>query len=213
MYPLDSHPQEYRQHIQLAGLKESVEYVHALLRDAVREVGAGNVVVMGLSQGCAVGLVALLLWDGGRLGAFVGMCGWLPLRREMVDAVGGDESQEEGEEDGGGLFERDEMEVLKDGGKSKLEHAIEWLGGELERSRDATQRCNGAELEKTPVFLGHGHEDEKVPLQLGSLASDCLKELGFDVRWREYPGLAHWYSSDMLHDIVVFLNERKGNSQ
>ena len=104
------------------------------------------------------------------------------------------------------------MEGHETRSKSKLEQAIEWLSGEFEISPDANQSHDKSELEKVPIFLGHGNDDEKVPVQLGTLASDCLKELGFEVRWREYQGLAHWYSSDMLHDIVDFLSERRGNS-
>jgi len=58
----------------------------------------------------------------------------------------------------------------------------------------------------TPIYLGHGTEDEKVPFELGKLASQFLAELGLDVTWEEYPGLAHWYSADMLTDVYGFIN-------
>jgi hypothetical protein len=34
--------------------------------------------------------------------------------------------------------------------------------------------------------------------------------MGMDVRWKEYDGLGHWYSEDMLRDIVDFLKETPG---
>lgn len=60
----------------------------------------GSDVLGGLSQGCAAALVATLLWEGGRLGALVGMCGWLPyaarMSEEVEDALA---SNGEGEDD------------------------------------------------------------------------------------------------------------------
>ncbi|KAF2662288.1 alpha/beta-hydrolase [Lophiostoma macrostomum CBS 122681] len=193
LYPLDAYTPEHKQHVQIPGLKESVEYVHGLVRDAVQDVGAGNVVVMGLSQGCAVGLIAMLLWEGERLGGFVGMCGWLPLRREMLDVVSENDSQDEEEEDGGGLFERDQKEALESRGRSRYEQAVDWLGGELETSMNASPRRDRAEAGKIPIFLGHRNEDEKVPF------------------WLEYQGLAHRYSSNMLQDIIYLLRESRAN--
>lgn len=45
-----------------------------------RGSNAQNVILGGLSQGCAAALIATLLWDGEPLAAAFGMCGWLPYR-------------------------------------------------------------------------------------------------------------------------------------
>lgn len=70
-----------REELQEPGLRETTAYLHGLLRAeiAVPGGGAADVVLGRLSQGCAAARVALLLWEGKRPGAFVGMCGWLPV--------------------------------------------------------------------------------------------------------------------------------------
>ena len=60
-------------------------------------------------------------------------------------------------------------------------------------------------FQRTPLFLGHGTDDEKVFLHLGREAASCLRILGMQVFWTEYEGLAHWYSAAMLRDLVDFL--------
>jgi acetyl esterase/lipase len=60
----------------------------------------------------------------------------------------------------------------------------------------------------TPVFLGHGTEDDKVPVARGRGAAECLRAAGMHVEWKEYSGLGHWYSADMLTDIASFLADQ-----
>ena len=38
-----------------------------------------------------------------------------------------------------------------------------------------------------PVFLAHGTADPVIPLQRAEQSRDLLKQLGYDVQWREYP--------------------------
>jgi predicted esterase len=203
MHPLDQYLPEYKEHVQLKGLSESAEYVHALLEDAVTEVGAKNVVLMGLSQGCAVGLVSLLLWKREKLGGFVGMCGWLPLRKNMNEALG----EVEGTGDSDDIFAVDGNNEEK----TKLEHATDWLREEIEFPFPSTTTSGEiSSICETPVFLGNGTEDQKVPCELGALATDFLKDLNINVMHEEYPSLGHWYSDDMLRDIVEWLKTKKG---
>jgi predicted esterase len=47
------------------GLHATVAHLHELIRKEAALVGGpGNIFLGGISQGCAAGLVALLLWDG-----------------------------------------------------------------------------------------------------------------------------------------------------
>lgn len=41
-----------------------------------------------------------------------------------------------------------------------------------------------------PVFMAHGSFDPVLPLQLGQLSCEALRDAGFDVEWHEYP-MAH----------------------
>jgi phospholipase/carboxylesterase len=62
-----------------AGLRESVQLVHALLdRESARGVPPGRTVLAGFSQGCAIALLAGLR-HGQRLAGLAGMSGYLPL--------------------------------------------------------------------------------------------------------------------------------------
>lgn len=205
------------------GLRDTVAHVHALVRAEAAAVGGPrNVVLGGLSQGCAAGLAATLLWDDGEeaLGGFVGMCGWLVFERAVRGVLGlpggtgggngdveeemgfdpfdrGDESEDEDGEDGEGVLGV-EARVVK-----VLREMLEFEGG----GRRVRSRPKAFD---TPIFLGHGTEDDKVPVARGRGAAECLRAAGMQVEWREYNGLGHWYSADMLTDIVSFLANQVG---
>jgi predicted esterase len=80
--------------LQTTGMGRTVAYLHGLIaREAEVVGGTRNVILGGISQGCAVSLVASLLWEGeDGLGGVVGMCGWLPyisqMRGQLLDGEG-----------------------------------------------------------------------------------------------------------------------------
>ena len=55
-----------------------------------------------------------------------------------------------------------------------------------------------------PVFLGHGRDDEIVPVARGEASRDALAALGHDVEWHEYP-IAHTVSQDEVEDLNRWL--------
>ncbi|KAL9635239.1 MAG: hypothetical protein Q9204_002691 [Flavoplaca sp. TL-2023a] len=182
--------------LQVPGLRESSAYVHSLLKDAIAQVGAENVVLGGLSQGCAAALIALLMWDGEPIVTAFGMCGWLPFCKQMEDILGASESgAENASGDADDLFETGDE---ADGDDDAPTQAVAFLREELAMSVEGRSMV----VRQIPLFLGHGTEDEKVPIELGRGAASCLERLGVRVNWREYDGLGHWYSSAMLDDIV-----------
>ncbi|KAJ5779487.1 Phospholipase/carboxylesterase/thioesterase [Penicillium paradoxum] len=63
---------------------------------------------------------------------------------------------------------------------------------------------------RTPVFIGHGSEDKKVAVELGTKMNHVLSVgLGMDVTWKIYQGLGHWYRvQDEIEDILTFLQDR-----
>lgn len=168
-------------------------------------MGVGNVVLWGLSQGCAAALVAMLTWEGEALGAVVGMCGWLPFRRQLEEIVRGEQA---GDVMGGDEEDVFEADTARPVGEGPVENAITWLREELEMPKGQTTMS----FQQVPVFLGHGVEDDKVLVDLGSEAAHCLRSLGVNVHWTEYKGLGHWYSKDMLCDIKDFI-QRQGKVQ
>ncbi len=59
----------------------------------------------------------------------------------------------------------------------------------------------------TPVFAGHGSDDDVVPLALGGAARDHLQSLGHGVAWHTYD-IAHTVSEAELADLGAWLAER-----
>ena len=182
-----------REELQIEGLRESSAYIHSLLREEIELVGAGNVVLGGLSQGCAASLVALLMWEGEPLGAAFGMCGWLPFRKQMEEIA---QPRYDGDDEDD-PFERSSQSEKFDPPAQAVEFLCEEVGASVVQPSMSFQR--------TPLFLGHGTEDGKVFLHLGREAAGCLRILGMHVSWTKYEGLAHWYSAAMLRDLVDFL--------
>ena len=88
--------------------------------------------------------------------------------------------------------------------------AVAWLREELDfPTAPSSSPSTFLPFQRTPIFLAHGTEDEKVSIDLGRQARDCLGLLGANVQWKEYEGLGHWYSGQMLGDLVEFLTEKK----
>ncbi|KAI1080903.1 phospholipase/carboxylesterase family protein [Whalleya microplaca] len=181
---------------QRDGLRESVAGLVTLILDEAERVGGlHNVVLAGISQGCAVAVHALLNFPtpapassiptekgeeregrNDRLGAFVGLSGWMSLGAEEAEgsrsALGleldvGGQTPEEGGGGGGGIYRN------------------------------------------TPVFLSHSANDNIVPVAQGRRLRDTLVRYGMDVRWREYERGGHWlYAPQGVEDIVAFLREQ-----
>ena len=210
-----------REELQIDGLRETSAFIHDLLRKEIARVGAKNVVIGGLSQGCAGSLISTLLWEGEPLAAVFGMCGWLPFRQHMQDIAKGVGSGEDIECDTDDPFEQDgeflscwstifltlaSSDQRVDAAQlSPVKQAIRYLRDELELPNLEESLA----FQHTPVFLGHGTEDEKVPVELGREAASCFDALGGIVRWEEYEGLGHWYSADMLADVIKFVQEKQ----
>ncbi|EFJ19478.1 hypothetical protein SELMODRAFT_419214 [Selaginella moellendorffii] len=151
-------------HLQVPGLKSSVEFVRGVIQDEVARLGgdAAKVVLGGISQGQATAL-HVLLGGSHKLGGFVGASGWLPFADE-----------------------------------------VEELGSLAE--------IQGGGVEETPVFLGHGTDDEMVDVKFGRQARDVLKAaMVKNLTWKEYVGAeldGHWFKEpEEMDDIVAFLRD------
>jgi lysophospholipase-2 len=78
-------PQEHHD-IQREGLWNSVSQILKIVEEEGEIVGTQNLILAGISQGCATAIFALLA-SGTRVGGFVGLCGWLPLKDEIVGVM------------------------------------------------------------------------------------------------------------------------------
>ncbi|KAK1756936.1 alpha/beta-hydrolase [Echria macrotheca] len=208
-------PQNNKDWLAIDGLQLTTRHLHDLIRAEAELVpgGAGSVVIGGISQGCAAALVAAILWEGDELGGVIGMCGYLPFAGGITAALEkkgedteeidpferGDEEKSQGEED---LDEEDP-------GTAAVRELRQFL--ELEDT-SSPQKGFRAPILSTPIFLGHGIDDEKVPLGVGTTMASCLARMGINTSWHTYPHLGHWFSANMLSDIFLFLQTKKTSS-
>jgi predicted esterase len=211
---------------QLEGLRQSREYLRKIVDEEITLVGAANVFVGGLSQGCAMGLHFLLSYTGFRstLGGFIGMSGWLPFVDDMEDILHPPRNDEEHDDND----ECDDPFALSDSDFDHVEHASSseqavLPSGNIALSSAAVTICNfvrdNMDLEpmtgsqhppwvQTPVFLGHGTKDEKVKVGKGFRAAEFLRKVGMQVTWKEYDEGHGYKIPEELDDIVQFLQER-----
>jgi phospholipase/carboxylesterase len=59
---------------------------------------------------------------------------------------------------------------------------------------------------QTPIFLGHGMQDNVVPFIFGRGSYEVLKKSGFNVAWHDYP-MGHSVSAREIEDIARWLKE------
>lgn len=56
----------------------------------------------------------------------------------------------------------------------------------------------------TPIFAGHGREDDVVPRELGRQAHDLLLDQGYTIAWHDYP-MEHAVCAEEIGDIGQWL--------
>ncbi|KAH7253594.1 Alpha/Beta hydrolase protein [Fusarium redolens] len=176
-----------RQDLQIPGIKESVNYIKAILDQEIERLGGDTtkVVLGGISQGAAVGMWTLLCLDSIErpLGAFLATNTWLPFASSIRDYLSNDRP------------------ATTDEG---LGFAAEMLAPSKVSSTQSRER-----LLSTAVFLGHGTDDAYVDVELGREARNILIRVGFEVEWREYQGAeleGHWFKApEEVDDILNFL--------
>lgn len=208
-----------RQNLQYDGIRETSEFITGLVHREVEAVGLGHVVVGGLSQGCAAALHVLLNLDGPTpLAGFIGMSGWLPFADTLDPAAAegnGDEDQDErlaifgpdgGDDDVAGHDDGEDS----GGRRQPLQQELQRTAANTARDIASLPPLSAAQevvFPSTPIFLGHGRNDEKVSVNLGGQAKRVLEALGCKVTWRDYDE-GHWYKvPEEIDDIVEFLRD------
>ncbi|KAI1166121.1 phospholipase/carboxylesterase [Nemania serpens] len=195
----------YRNETQLQGLAESALEIRDLLQHEMTRVPARQIILGGLSQGCAMSLSVLLSLEF-PLGGFVGMCGYLPFQQEIEDAIGGKYEAQDDDDDNPFAVSDDEDARPSDPAVRALAFERDLLN--LEPLPGSTPDQTAL---STPVFLGHGDADEKKPYMLGEGAANTMRTAGHTVDWKLYPGLGHWYQiPEEIDDIVAFISEKVG---
>lgn len=75
-----------RTDMQVSGLSESARYVQSILSQEMEIIPPQNIILGGLSQGCAMAIFVLLSLEF-PIGGFVGMSGWLPFEQDLSEIV------------------------------------------------------------------------------------------------------------------------------
>ena len=129
----------------------------------------------------------------------IGMSGWLPfyrsIRKNLSVPADGDTGLDSSMERG--IIDTKSRAAILDDLRELLD---------LPKRSSADISCL-----KTPVFLGHGAADPKVPPRNGEIAVASLRELGMGVRWYAYENFGHWIQEpDEVNDMIDFLRDRAG---
>lgn len=176
----------------LGHMKESIGFIHALIRSEVELVGdAKNIVLGGFSQGCAMALMSFLLWDGPSLGAFVGLCGFMPFTSSLMDIMSDDQDSKE-----------DDIFDSADDESDRLEAAMRQLCFETEWEPNHSP---SKKFVSTPVFMAHGEEDPEVEMCHPERVVALLSKMDVDASLQKYKQLGHSLSRDMLGDMASFI--------
>ncbi|KAA8896456.1 putative phospholipase/carboxylesterase [Sphaerosporella brunnea] len=191
-------------HLQREGLREAVAHINSLIDiEIAAGVPEGNIILGGISQGCATAL-HVLLSRGRRLGGFVGMSGWMPFASNVREICG--------LTTGAGLRNNAAAAALDTHSESESEKEQEFAAPPMHIDAVMDDDDETLDVLKTPVFLAHGDADETVDYKLGRNMYTTLKHgLGMDTRWRRYREFGHWYKEpDEIDDIIEFWGEKCG---
>ncbi|OIW23854.1 phospholipase/carboxylesterase [Coniochaeta ligniaria NRRL 30616] len=194
----------YRKDLQLQGLEESAREILDLIRHErdAKGIAPKNIILGGLSQGCAMSLSIMLCLDY-HIGGFVGMSGYLPFREDIDEALAGAPI---GDDDDNPFADDGEDAKRHDPAVKASIFERDLLGLPGVEVPEIVQTAHG-----TPVFLGHSNNDDKVPCSLGEAMRRTVERAGYEVEWKCYQGLGHWYKiPDEIDDVVEFIRNKVG---
>lgn len=193
----------YRRETQYQGLSESAQTIREILNQESEHIPSSNIVLGGLSQGCAMALSVLLSLDYS-LGGFVGMSGWLPLQTDMEGVVFADKDEDVDDDDNPFGTENDGDDATN----CPIVEVTNFQREALCIDSPVFYPTEEHTALQTPVFIGHGGADEKIASRLGESAAETLRRIGLSVVWKLYPEQGHWYKiPDEIDDILEFLEK------
>ncbi|KAG8672458.1 hypothetical protein FPOAC2_05848 [Fusarium poae] len=193
----------YRNQSQLQGMEESSREIFRLINQERERVPDKNIILGGISQGGAMGFMCLLAMEFS-LGGYIGISSWLPFAAEI-------ESLDNDSDDTSFSDEDDNPFAVSDNGDGSGNKSAQVHDYARDLLYMETGDSSNVGSLSTPVFLGHGEADEKIKPELGEGACRILRSVGYDVRWKGYAGLGHWYKvPDEIDDILDFIREKVG---
>ncbi|KPM35902.1 hypothetical protein AK830_g10679 [Neonectria ditissima] len=187
----------YRKERQLDGLAESAAEILEIIAIELQKVPAQNLIIGGLSQGCAMSLAILLSLEHS-IGGYIGISGYLTYQSDLESAVNDEDDSDNPFADPNSIVEASAVKA------QRVERDLLGLALLDHRSQEKTAF-------QTPVFLGHGQADDKVPYALGEWAAQLMRDAGYQVDWKCYENQGHWYKiPDEIDDICNFIAFKVG---
>lgn len=191
----------YLKERQLDGLAQSVREIREIIAAELVRVQPQNLIIGGLSQGCAMSLAVLLSLEH-PIGGYIGMSGYLTYQDDLESVV-----QDEVDSDNPFSNPSEQQDTTMDTSSVRAQ-ALERDLLDLEPLDCPSQEKTACQ---TPVFLGHGKADDKVPFALGDGAAQFLRSAGYQVEWKCYENQGHWYKiPDEIDDICNFIVMKVG---
>ncbi|UNI22863.1 hypothetical protein JDV02_008710 [Purpureocillium takamizusanense] len=191
----------YLKERQLDGLAESAREIREIMAAELKRVQPQNLIIGGLSQGCAMSLAVLLSLEHS-IGGYIGMSGYLTYQEDLESVIDDE-------------VDSDDPFARPSGSQDTAVESNAVKAQALERDLLDLDPLECASLEKTahqtPVLLGHGKADEKVPYALGEGAAQVLQNAGYQVEWKCYDDQGHWFKiPDEIDDICNFIASKVG---
>lgn len=184
---------ELQQDIQIKGIEESLGWIYDIIKEETQTVPPENILLGGISQGCATALLTFLI-SRCALAGFIGTAGWLPLDTQIKQVMS-NESMNVSDQSPAALLHR-LCQVRCDTADS-MEDKSAKLCAAVTSSRDS------------PILLCHGIDDPTIDVSLGRNMRDLLQLLGHTVQWREDADCGHWLKEpEALHSMVEFVSSR-----
>lgn len=198
----------HRRDRQLGGLEESAHELLDIVTAELKLVVPEKLVIGGLSQGCAMSLALIMCLDQ-PIGGYIGMSGFLAYASDLESAVA--EDQDDDDDDDDNPFSTSDDDATRDAQHPTIQ--VQSFTRDLLALDPLVSPNPSKETTAwgTPIFLGHGSADEKVPCSLGRDAARVMAAAGYQVTWRCYEGQGHWYKvPDEMDDICAFIDSQVG---
>jgi lysophospholipase-2 len=160
------------------GLRESVTDILDIIRQEAKLVPLDNIILGGISQGCAIAVMTLLSCNL-RIGGVMGICGWMPFQGEIAH-------------------------IAKSSTGSAIAQQVRSI---LDNTEPVPVDVQSPEIAQTKIFLAHSMDDETVPSSHGVGLKTTLEYLGYEVAWTLYEDGGHWiHPSHGVDDLAKFLD-------
>lgn len=186
---------EKEEEVTGVGLRESVASVTKMIEKEAERLGGqwDEVVLLGISQGGAVGMHTLLNLS-------------ISSKADQTD-IGKlrDEGKDNNSEPEGGSVPN------RLGAFVAFSSRLPYVGRSLSDMRKALALGSTPDdtvFRNTPVLMEHCADDQTVKFQYGVAARDALESFGARVEWKEYWDGGHWFKSpEGIEDAVEFIRK------